>query len=72
MSGETDNAKDCTATLWHGPGHQSRTRCEVRGPHDIHRATYGPIGHYDTIATWRGGDATTGFFDEPPSVYGDD
>lgn len=72
----------CTATLHHGPGHQSRTRCEVTGEHEWHRA------HYDggQLAEWQDGSyieelaasgipapdwvnegtAMTGFFDEPP------
>lgn len=26
----------CEAIVCHGPGHQTRTRCEVRGEHDTH------------------------------------
>ena len=26
----------CTAEIWHGPGHQSHSRCERRGPHRVH------------------------------------
>lgn len=28
----------CTAVIRHGPGRQSRTRCEERGPHETHYA----------------------------------
>jgi hypothetical protein len=52
----------CEAVIWHGPGHQSRTRCRVEGPHDIHEAVYGG----NSFAQWRGDEATTGVFDEPP------
>lgn len=72
----------CDAKLAHGPGHQSTTRCEVEGPHEVHRCTYG-----GGVAEWRDGEYTgmlrdkgidfdpksypenlgmTGFFDEPP------
>lgn len=26
----------CDAHVWHGPGHQSKTMCEGRGPHTEH------------------------------------
>lgn len=26
----------CTARMWHGPGHQSSTRCTVKGAHAVH------------------------------------
>lgn len=29
----------CEAEVRHGPGHQSRTRCEVKGPHQYHYAS---------------------------------
>lgn len=53
----------CFARLHHGPGHQSTTRCELRGPHDVHRADV--LG--DRVQ-WRGEDSSTGFFDEPPDL----
>lgn len=70
----------CCARVWHGPGHQSSTYCEVEGPHETHRAAY---GEFRQLAEWRTGqfteeyekagadwwdnrDACTGFFDEPP------
>jgi hypothetical protein len=53
----------CLAEIWHGPGHQSRTRCHLRGPHDIHCAVY---GCYDQVARWRGKQVFSGYFDEPP------
>lgn len=28
----------CTAYMTHGPGHQSKTTCELRGPHEWHWA----------------------------------
>lgn len=54
---------DCTAEIRHGPGHQSRTTCELKGLHDVHRAIY---GSYRQEATWRGLHAYTGIADEPP------
>jgi hypothetical protein len=52
----------CEAVLHHGPGHQSRARCRLKGPHDVHETVYDG----STVAEWRGESATTGFFDEPP------
>lgn len=57
----------CTAIIRHGPGHQSKTRCRVQGEHDEHEAVY--MGQF---ATWRGDEAMTGFFDEPPDQEDDD
>lgn len=55
----------CTAAIWHGPGHQSRTFCEKKGKHDVHEAIYG----YDrSLAQWKGDEVYSGFFDEPPEV----
>lgn len=54
---------ECPAILWHGPGHQSRVRCQVRGPHVIHEATY---GSREQFARWEGERAFTGFSNEPP------
>lgn len=55
------NEEDCDAEVRHGPGHQSRTKCELKGEHEVHRAVY-----MGTEATWRGPVAYTGVFDEPP------
>jgi hypothetical protein len=54
----------CLAALHHGPGHQSKTYCQVKGRHVVHRATYG--SHEQTME-WRekGKTTCTGFFDEP-------
>lgn len=41
----------CPAAYYHGPGHQSRTYCELTGPHDVHEAHYSH-GQY---ARWRTG-----------------
>lgn len=54
---------ECEAVLWHGPGHQSKTACQLKGNHEVHAALY-PSGY----ATWRGRSAMTGFFDEPPDA----
>lgn len=56
--------KPCTATLRHGPGHQSTTECELVGEHAIHQCHY---GEFSELAYWRGDSAATGYFDEPPS-----
>ena len=45
----------CTAHIAHGPGHQSKTYCEVRGPHEVHEATYGEC---EQRARWRDGGYT--------------
>lgn len=62
---EVDNP-DCDAQLFHGPGHQSRTTCTVKGPHTIHHVVY---GEFEQDATWKGGDAFTGVFDEPEGIH---
>lgn len=61
--------KRCTAVLWHGPGHQSKTLCQVRGPHEVHVAVYGSLRQE---AHWRDEEAMTGFFDEPPQGEDDE
>jgi hypothetical protein len=55
----------CTSTLHHGPGHQSTTRCQKRGPHAVHAARY---GSGDDYIEWYGRNAVTGFFDEPKDL----
>lgn len=66
---ETDVAgspgSHCSAVLFHGPGHQSQTRCNVKGPHITHAAVY---GRWDQYATWHGDKAFTGVFDDPVCV----
>lgn len=57
--------ESCGAVIWHGPGHQSKTRCQETGPHDIHSAVYGSMRQF---AEWRGEEVMTGFFDEPPKL----
>jgi len=63
------NPAPCDEFIWHGPGHQSRTRCRLKGDHDVHEAIY---GEFQTYAKWRSkpdGRATfSGVFDEPPTV----
>jgi hypothetical protein len=46
----------CQAFIWHGPGHQSDTRCHVEGEHEIHEAIYGSERQ---LARWRDGDYTS-------------
>lgn len=60
---ELDEPPRCEALIWHGPGHQSRTRCYLKGKHEIHETRY---GRYDQIARWKGDKALSGFADEPP------
>ena len=58
----------CCAILGHGPGHQSKTYCQEKGDHKIHRCTY---GSYDQVAEWKGSVTKikfTGYFDDPPSL----
>jgi len=57
----------CKSTLYHGPGHQSRTTCELWGEHDVHEARF---GEFDQFASWRGNEAVSGVFDEAPTVDG--
>jgi len=57
----------CEARIWHGPGHQSSTRCRLRGQHEEHEAVY---GEFSQFATWRdqpdGKLTFSGYFDEAP------
>lgn len=64
---EAERTKEgkCNATIWHGPGHQSKTYCQKRGSHKIHFAVY---GCYEQEANWKGNKRYTGYFDEPPSL----
>lgn len=59
----------CPAVIYHGPGHQSHTHCEVRGEHSVHEARY---GSYDQLARWTGDKVFSGYFDEPPKDPGED
>lgn len=52
----------CLATLWHGPGHQSSTYCQVKGPHKVHKAVY---GSFEQEMEWKKKKAFTGYFDDP-------
>lgn len=61
--GDTEKLKSCEAVLWHGNGHQSRTKCQLKGKHTLHHTVY---GCYDQEASWKGKEACTGFFDESP------
>jgi hypothetical protein len=43
----------CPAVVHHGPGHQSKTHCNIDGdiPHTVHAATY---GQWSTFGVWEG------------------
>lgn len=56
-------SKPCKAVIYHGPGHQSRTQCYLTGPHEVHETRY---GGFDQLARWRGEEAFSGYFNEPP------
>jgi len=58
----------CSAAIWHGPGHQSKTTCQVTGPHKIHEAVYGSM---EQTARWRGKKVFSGYFDKPPKKLTD-
>ena len=67
-------ADECTAVIWHGPGHQSKGRCEVTGDHErtskgepVHQYR-GPRNFYE----WTGDEVHSGFFDESPDPWSDD
>lgn len=52
----------CPATIHHGPGHQSRTGCDLGlTPHTIHEAHV-----MDGRARWKGLIRFSGYFDELP------
>jgi hypothetical protein len=61
----SDETENCDAVLHAGPGHQSAIGCEMVGQHEIHYVEY-----QGGAAYWRGPEATTGYFDEPPSFDG--
>lgn len=52
---------ECPSLLHHGPGHQSKTHCELTGEHEQHRAEV-----MREVMYWSGLNASTGFFDESP------
>jgi hypothetical protein len=54
----------CKAVLHHGPGHQSKAYCKIIGKHSIHYTTYGN----EISCYWKGDEAITGYFDEPPET----
>lgn len=58
---EAGNPTQCSAVIYHGPGHQSKTPCDQKGAHEQHHAH--PMG-YDLY--WRGNEGMTGVFDESP------
>lgn len=60
-----DTRHECSAVIWHGPGHQSSTKCQVIGNHRVHEAVYGSM---EQTAKWRGKKVFSGFFDEPPKL----
>lgn len=47
-------ADRCSAYLCHGPGHQSKSPCEVQGAHDVHETHYAG----GQRARWRTGQYT--------------
>lgn len=51
----------CRAVICHGPGHQSKSNCDRRGPHKLHHYE-GPRGDF----YWKGMKAFSGYFDESP------
>lgn len=51
----------CTAIIWHGPGHQSKGPCDVKGKHRQHHFS-GPREEY----YWTKKEEFSGFFDESP------
>jgi hypothetical protein len=63
----------CGAWLGHGPGHQSRTRCRIRGPHEVHEAIYGSD---QQLARWRNGSYTNKLREQgiefDPAAYPED
>lgn len=63
-------AGGCTAILWHGPGHQSRTFCEERSASHVQvgRKKLHCVRYRNGAAEWFGREAHTGYFDEPPEV----
>ena len=63
--GEIAKPKRCDAVIYHGPGHQSETKCCLVGPHDIHETRY---GSHDHLARWKGDKVFSGYFDEAPDI----
>ena len=58
--------KKCTSVLCHGPGHQSKTFCQVKGEHTLHRAELN-----GRKPSWTGDKAFSSYFDEYPEVKED-
>lgn len=63
--GGSSGAARCSAAIWHGPGHQSKTNCDLTTPH--HKKHHAIYGSMDQEAWWYGKKIFSGFFDEPPN-----
>ena len=48
----------CNAVIYHGPGHQSKTFCECKGPHKKHKCT---VGRYEEYIEWTGMKGYSGY-----------
>lgn len=55
--------ESCSAFIWNGPGHQSKAPCEVKGPHQTHRAIVG-----DRVLEWEGDEGVASIFDSSPEA----
>lgn len=66
---ESARPEPCSALIRHGPGHQSKTRCRLTGPHAVHEAVYGSMMQF---ARWRGDEASSDAFDESPELVEDE
>lgn len=67
LAAEEEATKPCEATIFHGPGHQSKTKCQKEQPHIVHSARYGSMEQH---AEWVGDVAHSDFFDAPPDLAG--
>lgn len=54
----------CEAEIWHGPGHQTRSKCEVLGVHNQHSYSFQQL-------YWSTKSAYSGHFDQSPEDQGE-
>lgn len=62
MVPKPSESKPCGAVIHHGPGHQTKSFCEMRGEHNQHTA----CGHF-----WSTKHAFSGYFDNSPEEQGE-
>lgn len=64
MVPKPSESKPCGAVIYHGPGHQSKDFCDMKGPHKQHVAEVPEL-------YWSTKKAFSGYFDQSPEFRGE-